>query len=114
MKLTLIFPNVNRSKSYTSNHRRYTVWINSKQTFVIDQDSPRDGEVEVKEGDKIFIDKRFAYRNKDASFYYIVGDSTAELINQEGKKKNVYVNISQGVLHILDDLDFKKAIHVAK
>ena len=70
--------------------------------------------IEVKEGDKIFIDKRFAYRNKDASFYYIVGDSTAELINQEGKKKNVYVNVSQGVLHILDDLDFKKAIHVAK
>lgn len=115
MELTLVFPDPNRRKSYKSNLRRFTVFKNSKQTFIIDQDSVLSGTIEVELGDKIFVDKRFAYHNKDATFYYIVGESTAELINQQGKKKNVYVDaMESGVLHILDDNDFKKAVHVAK
>ena len=114
MEITLVFPNPNRRKSYNSALRQFTCFVNGKKTFVINQESVLNGTLEVKKGDKIFVDKRFAWNTKDASFYYIVGEPTAELINQQGKKKNVYVDIESGVLHILDDNDFKKAIHVAK
>lgn len=117
MKLELVFPNVNRNKSYTSNLRRFTVFVNSKQRFVIDQDSVLNGEIEVNEGDKIYIEKRFAYKNKDSHFYYIVGQNRAELVKgtlDYAKKKYVAVDISDGVLHVLDDNDFRKAVHVGK
>lgn len=114
MKLTLVFPDVNRNKSYKSKMRRYTLWINTIETFVIDQDSALDGEVEVELGDFLYVEKRFRYHNKDATFFYSVGNSFAQLINQDGKKKNVPVSIENGVLHILDDNDFKKARHIAQ
>ena len=115
MKLELVFPSPNRRKTYNSNMRRFTCWVNSKQVLTIDQDSTLNGVLDVEIGDKIFIDKRFAYRNKDASFYYIVGEPTAELINQQGKKKNVYTDANNsGVLFVLDDNDFKNAVNVAK
>lgn len=112
MKLIIQFPNPNRGKSYTSNKRRYTLWVNDVESIVVDQDSIRHGEFNVNTGDEIYVDKRFNYRNADSSFRYIVGAPTATLINQKGQEKTVLVDISDGFLFILDDLDFKMAMHV--
>ena len=115
MELTLIFPDPNRKKSYKSALRKYNVYINGKNILTINQDCVLEGTIEVKEGDKIYVEKRFAWSNKDAHFYYKVGEPTAELVNQQEKKKHVYTDAANtNVLFILDDLDFKKAINVAK
>ena len=112
MKLTLVFPDPNRRKSYKSVMRKYHVFINGVSTFQVDQDSVLSGEIEVEPGDKIFVKKLFAWSSLDASFYYKVGEKTAELINQQDEKKYVYVDIQDDVLFILDDIDFKKAVNV--
>jgi hypothetical protein len=111
MILTLVFPNVNRNKSYTSPLRRFNCWINSNEnSFTVDQDTALHGEVVCKEGDKIYIEKRFG-NAIDSKFYYIVGNKHAELTNQQGNKKLVWVDaLNNGVLHVLDDNDYKKAI----
>ena len=116
MKLVLVFPDLNRFKSYKSDKRKFNLYVNTdEQKYTIDMNSALNGEIDVKFGDNIFVEKRFGFSKKrDSSFYYKVGQDTAELTNQQGKKKNVPVNIDDGVLHILDDNDFKKAIHVAK
>lgn len=112
MKLTLVFPNPNRNKSYKSKMRKFHVFINGVSTFQVDQDSVLNGEILCEENDKIFVKKLFAWNSFDASFYYKVGEKTAELINQKGDVKHVYVDVQDGVLHILDDNDFKKAVNV--
>tara|TARA_R110000744_G_scaffold342771_2_gene447964 strand:- start:933 stop:1277 length:345 start_codon:yes stop_codon:yes gene_type:complete len=114
MKLDLVFPNVNRTKSYKSEARNYAVFVNSKKIYQVNQNDSKTGSLEVELGDKVFIQKRFGRNIIDASFYYIVGDTTAELINQQKNKKHVYTNASEGVLFVLDDIDFNKAIRVAK
>ena len=112
MILTLVFPNPNRKKSYQSIMRKYHVFINGVSVFQVDQDSVLNGDITCKEGDKIFVKKLFAWNSLDASFYYKVGEKTAELINQQKEKKYVTVDIKDNVLFILDDIDFKKAIHI--
>ena len=114
MKLTLVFPDLNRNKSYKSDKRKFNLFVNTnEQKFTITTDCPSDGNLDLKLGDNIYVEKRFGYsKSIDSSFYYKVGASTAELKNQNGEKKNVPVNITDGVLHILDDNDFKKALHI--
>ena len=115
MNLTLIFPDVNRKKTYNSPLRKYNVYLNSSPVFELNQDSAREGELNVKDGDKIYITKRFGYNKKvDSHFYYIVGQDRAELMNQDGKKKYVAVDVEDNMLFVLDDNDFKKAIHIGK
>tara|TARA_R110001606_G_scaffold399171_1_gene581281 strand:- start:9731 stop:10087 length:357 start_codon:yes stop_codon:yes gene_type:complete len=113
MKLDLVFPDINRNKRYKAAARNYAVYVNSKKIYQINQDDSKMGSIEVSEGDKIFIQKRF-FKKVDSSFYYTVGDNTAELINQQKKKKHTYVDTSDGVLFVLDDIDFNKVIGVAK
>ena len=114
MKLELVFPDVNRTKSYKSEARNYAIFVNSKKIYQVNQNDSKTGSLEVELGDKVFIQKRFGRNIIDASFYYIVGDTTAELINQQKKKKHTYVDTSDGVLFVLDDIDFNKVIGVAK
>lgn len=111
MKLTVVFPDLNRNKSYDSDKRKFILYVNTnEQKYTINMNNPLDGDIEVELGDNIYVEKKFGYsKSLDSVFYYKVGAPTAELINQKGRTKRVPVSISDGVLHILDDIDFKTA-----
>ena len=115
MRVTLLFPDLNRNKSYKSAARKFHVYINSKKIYEINQNCVLFGDIEVELGDKIFIQKRFGGSSLvDSSFYYVVGRDTADLTNQKKQTKTVYVDvINDGVLQVLDDSDFTNAIVAA-
>lgn len=115
MNITLVFPNVNRNKSYTSHLRKFYTWVNRcEQPLVVDQDSDSVHSLACNEGDWIYIEKTFAFNQKDSKFYYKVGQETATLENSKGEKRTVFVDVlNDGVLYVLDDNDFRKIKHVA-
>ena len=110
VELKIIFPNLNRNKSYHDKSRKFKLFVDEELIVTLNQHSARVYTDKFKLRSLIKVEKIYGVNSKpDSTFEYRIGNNFAILTNQSGFKKRVEVDFSlDNTLKIRDDIDFNQ------